>query len=90
MTLNKEALIKELEESVNRLEQARSDALMMYHSSDLRFQSTDPDPEVADEIEGVEAALLVAEGRMDELAQVLGEEIDNLRGLLEKIEEDSD
>ena len=44
--------------------------------------------EEADEIDGIEAALLVAESRIDELTQVMAEEIDNLRTLVENLEED--
>lgn len=90
MTLKKEALIKELEESVNRLEQARSNNLKIHDSSDARLESLDVFAEVSAEIDGIEAALLIAESRIDEITQVLSEEIDNLRGLLAKIEEDSD
>jgi hypothetical protein len=43
--------------------------------------------EVSAEIDDIEAALLIAQGRIDKLAQLLDEEIDNLRGLLERIED---
>jgi hypothetical protein len=89
MTLKKEILIKELEESVNRLEQARSNTLELQHSGDAHLESIEAFAEVSAEIDGIEAALLIAETRIDELAQVLGEEIDNLRELIERIE-DSD
>jgi hypothetical protein len=90
MTLKKEALKKELEESVNRLEQARKNSIGIHDSGDARLESIDAFAEESAEIDGVEAALLIAVSRIDELAQVLGEEIDNLRGLLDKIQEDSD
>jgi hypothetical protein len=50
------------------------------------LEGIDPFAEVPAEIDGIEAALLVAQSRIDELAQLLGEEIDNLRHLIEKIE----
>lgn len=80
-------LIKELEESVNRLEQARSNTIGLHDSGDARLESIDAFAEVSADIDGIEAALLIAESRIDELAQVLGEEIDNLRELIESIEE---
>jgi len=91
MTLKKEALIKELQESVNRLEQARSNILKIYDSGHARLENIDAFAEESEGmIDGIEAALLIVESRIEELAQVLGEEIDNLGGLLEKIEEDFD
>lgn len=87
MTLKKEALIKELEESVNRLEQTRNNTLRIHDSGDERLESIAAFAEVSAEIDGIEAALLTAQSLIDELAQILDEEIDNLRGLLQKIEE---
>ncbi|MGD8228248.1 MAG: hypothetical protein PVH82_13230 [Desulfobacteraceae bacterium] len=86
MTLKKELLVKELEDSANRLEQARSNTAELHHWGDARLEGIDPFAEVPAEIDGIEAALLVAQSRIDELAQLLGEEIDNLRHLIEKIE----
>ena len=86
MSLKKEDLIKELEESVNRLEQARSNIIELHDSGDAHLESIEAFAEVSAEIDGIEAALLIAESRIDELAQVLSEEIENLRDLLEKIE----
>jgi hypothetical protein len=87
MTLKKEGLIRDLEESVNRLEQARNNTLGIHDSGGARLESIAAFAEVSADIDGIEAALLIAQSRIDELAQVLGEEIDNLRGLLEKIED---
>lgn len=87
MTFKKEKLIKELEGSVNRLEQVRSNTLELHDSRDAHLESIEAFAEVLAEIDGIEAALLIAESRIDELAQVLGEEIDNLRKLIEKIED---
>ncbi|MGD9031706.1 MAG: hypothetical protein PVH02_03515 [Desulfobacteraceae bacterium] len=89
MTLKKELLIKELKGSVNRLEQARSKTLKIYDSGDARLENIAAFAEVSAEIDGIEAALLIAQSQIDELTQFLGEEIDNLRGLIENIEEDS-
>jgi hypothetical protein len=85
MTLKKEALMRGLEESVNRLEQARNNTLGIQDSGGARLEGIAAFAEVSADIDGIEAALLIAESRIDELAQVLDEEIDNLRGLLQKI-----
>jgi hypothetical protein len=87
MNLKKEILIRELERSVSRLEQARSNTLELHDSPDAHLESIEAFAEVSAEIDGIEAALLIAESRIDELTQVLGEEIDKLRDLLEKIED---
>jgi exonuclease VII small subunit len=87
VNLKKETVIKELEESVNRLEQARSNLIDLHDSGDAHLESIEAFAEVSAEIDGIEAALLIAESRIDELAQILGEEIDDLRKLIEKIED---
>jgi hypothetical protein len=87
MNLRKETLIRELERSVSRLEQARSNTLELHDSRDAHLESIEAFAEVSAEIDGIEAALLIAESRIDELTQVLGEEIDNLREIIEKIED---
>ena len=51
------------------------------------LQSDDLDAEIAHDIEGAESAFLVAEQQIDEMIQVMSEEIDNLRSLLERIKE---
>jgi hypothetical protein len=91
MALKKEEFIRSLEGIIERLEQARSDALIIQDAHDVGIRSNDPDPvEVAEEIQGAEAALLVAGSLIDKLAHVLGEEINSLRNLLEKVHEDRD
>jgi hypothetical protein len=87
MTLKKERLIEELEESVNRLEQTRTKIIELHDSRDAHLESIEAFAEVSAEIDGIGAALLIDETRIDELTRVLGEEIDNLRDLLEKIED---
>lgn len=56
MTLKKKALMKELEESVNRLEQARSNTLKIHDSGDAHLENLDAFAEVSAEIDGIEAA----------------------------------
>jgi hypothetical protein len=86
MNLNKETLIKELEESVNRLKQARSNIIELHDSRNAHLESIEAFAEVSAEIDGIGTALLIDETRIDKLTQVLGEEIDNLRELIDKIE----
>jgi hypothetical protein len=69
------------------LEQARSNLIDLHDSGDAHLESIEAFAEVSAEIDGIEAALLIAESRIDELAQILGEEIDDLRKLIEKIED---
>lgn len=87
MALNEKELAGELEGIIDRLEEARSKTLMIRDLSEMDLQNTSLDSEIAEEIEGMEAALLIAENKMDEVEQALGEEIDNLRIILESIEE---
>jgi hypothetical protein len=85
--LNEKELAIEIEGIIERLEEARSKTLMIRDLSEMDLQTSSLDPEISEEIEGMEAALLIAENKMDEVEQVIGEEIDNLRGILESIEE---
>lgn len=85
MSLDRETIAKALNVVINRLEEARNNTLASQDPNILDFESIDMDPaDIADNLEGAEAALLVCERRIDELIQVLGEEIDSLRSLLEK------
>ena len=89
MALNKMGLTKEIEGIIDRLEEARSNALVVGGDlSEMGFRGSDLDSDIIDDIEGAEAALLVAENRLDQVIQVMDEEIDNLRKLIEAIAED--
>jgi hypothetical protein len=87
VALNEKELAEEIEGIIDRLEEARSKTSMIRDLSEMDLQSSSLDSEIAEEMEGMEAALLIAESKMDEVDQVIGEEIDNLRGILESIEE---
>jgi GTP-binding protein EngB required for normal cell division len=87
VALNEKELAEEIEGIIDRLEEARSKTSMIRDLSEIDLPSSSLDSEIAEEIEGMEAALLIAENKMDEVEQVIGEEIDNLRGILESIEE---
>jgi len=87
MVLEKRELVSTLEGIIDRLEDATSNALMIDDINNTDFQDSDIDADTVEEIEGMDAALLVAENRIIELVQLVGEETDNLKGLLETIEE---
>jgi vacuolar-type H+-ATPase subunit I/STV1 len=88
MALKKMEMAREMEGIIDSLDEARNRALLIDDVSETDFQDSDIDSEMAEEIEGTDAALLIAENRIDELAQVMGEEIENLRRLLEILEDD--
>jgi hypothetical protein len=87
MTLKKHGISMELEGIISRLEDARDNAIELLGSRDVELQSDDLDADVVHDIEGAESAFLVAEQQIDEMTQVISEEIDNLRSLLERIKE---
>ena len=87
MALKKNGISMELEGVISRLEDVRDNAIELLGSRDVELQSDDLDADVAHDIEGAESAFLVAEQQIDELTQVMSGEIDNLRSLLERIEE---
>ena len=90
MALKRREIAREMEGIIDRLDEARSSALLIGDVSETGFQDADlyGDMAMAGDIEGPEAALLVAENRIDELAQLMGEEIENLRRLLDILEDD--
>lgn len=87
MVLKKNRISMELEGVISRLEDARDNAIELLGSRGVEFQSDDLDADVAHDIEGAESAFLVAEQQIGGMTQVMSEEIDNLRSLLEGIEE---
>ena len=87
MALKKEGITMELEAIIISLEDARDNAIELLGSQDVGLQGNDLDAEVAHDIEGAESAFLVAEQQIEEMTQAVSEEIDNLRSLLIKIEE---
>lgn len=87
MALKKNGIPMELEGVISRLEDARDNAIELLGSRDVELQSDDLDADVAHDIEGAESAFLVAELQVNAMTQVMSEEIDNLRSLLGKMEE---
>jgi len=89
MALNNE--VRRLENIIERLEEARSNALLISDSFQEEFQITNLDTDdMIEDIEGTEAALLVIVSWIDEVAQVLNEEIANLRDFSETLEENAE
>jgi hypothetical protein len=87
MALKKEGITMELEAIISSLEDARDNAIELLGSQNVGLQGDDLDADVAHDIEGAESAFLVAEQQIEEMTQAVSEEIDNLRSLLIKIEE---
>ena len=88
MALKEEVFAKALEGVIDRLDEARSNALLPRDTSSADFEGIDLDNDVKGDTEEIEAAFFELENRIDELAQVMEEEIDNLRMVLESLEED--
>jgi hypothetical protein len=90
MIINKEEILEKLEESINRLEGTLTSSTLASDSDEigLKGDNLDPSDDVTENIEVAEAALMVAEGRIEQMIQVLSEEIDSLRTLMERIEEE--
>jgi hypothetical protein len=82
-------LVRQLEAIINRLEDVVFDKTVDYdvEEAELQGENIALNEEVAEGIEGPEAAFLVLERRMDELVETVEEETENLRRLLERIEE---
>ena len=88
MASNQEVFAKDLEGIIDRLDEARSDALITRDTDSVDFEALELNDDISANADSIETAVLEYEGRIDELTQVLDEEIDNLRRLLESMEED--
>lgn len=89
MVINNKGLVKQLEGVIDRLEDVVFDNTTPYDADEEELQGDNIalKEEVLEEIEGAEAAFLVMQRRMDAFAQTLEEEIENLRRILERLEE---
>lgn len=89
MAISKKDLVRQLDGVINRLEDNVLERILSFDrdEADLQDEELDLGEEGSEEIEGTDAAMIIMERRMEELAQILGEEIENLRRLLEKIED---
>jgi hypothetical protein len=79
--------LETLERTVERLEHARSNILLSRDTGSLDSGDLDMNPDYADNLEAVDAVTLVYERVIDELAQVLDEEIENLRRIVDDLAE---
>lgn len=87
MAFKKKGIAMELAGIIDRLEDARDNAIELLGSQDVGLQGDDLDADIAHDIEGAESAFLVAEQQVNAMTQVMSEEIDTLRSILEKVEE---
>jgi hypothetical protein len=87
MAHKEEAITKVLNSIIDSLEEARSSALGVGESDDFYIETNNIDSDVADYIEGPDSALVVLESRINYLVDVISEEIDNLRNLIETLKE---
>ena len=92
MSIKNSEILRVLSDSINSLEEMYANATLLPDSEGIGNRDDDLDSllDEADDLEGAEAALMIAESRIEEITQVLGEEIENLRTLMEKIEEKDD
>lgn len=81
MAMEKGDIVRDLEEVVLRLEEARNDAMEFRVSNDMGLSDSSFESEVPEMLERTEAAFFEAGNCIDGLIQVIGEEIDNLRGI---------
>jgi len=84
--MEKGDIIEALEEILLRLEEARNDTLDFRESSDMGFHDSGFDSEVSEVMERAEASVFEAGNCIDELIQVIGEEIENLRAIVANLE----
>lgn len=87
MAIKKKEVVKILEDIINRLDEVMTDSLIISDHDEVGYKAVDFDNDMDDETDPIETALLIAENRINEVTQALSEEIDNMRRLLERIEE---
>jgi hypothetical protein len=88
MALKEEVFAKALEGIIDRLDEAKTNALIPRDTSSADFEGIDEGNNRKGDTEEIEEAIFELESRIDELTQVMEEEIDNLRTVLENLEED--
>ena len=85
--VTKEKEIKlELEEIIIRLEETRNNALEMRESNEMGLQVNEFNGNYEEDMESVESAFFEFGNFIDEIIQVISEELDNLRNLLERMD----
>jgi hypothetical protein len=86
MAMEKEDIVKDLEDVILRLEEARSDAMEFRVSNDMGLHDAGFESDMPEMMERAEAAVFEAGNCIDELIQIIGEEIDNLHGIEANLE----
>jgi hypothetical protein len=81
MAKKRNDIVKDLEDVILRLEEARDDALEFRDSSDMGLDNSGFESDMPEVMEHAEAAFFGSNNCIDGLIQVIGEEIDNLRGI---------
>ena len=86
MDIKKTEVVKILEGIAERLDEAVSDTPVIDIDEEAGYSDVDYDIDMDGDTDRIESALMNAENRMDEIKQVLSEEIDNIRSLVEVLE----
>ena len=87
MVIKEKEIVQILEGIINRLDETVFDTFMIDDNDQVGYKEGDYDADIDHDTDRIESALLIAENRIDEITQVLSEEIDNMRRLVDKIEE---
>jgi len=86
MTKKQKEIKIEMEEIVSRLEETRNNALEMRESNEMGLHGSDFNGDYMEDAENVESALFEFGSFIDEIIQIIGEEIENLRNIIEKLD----
>lgn len=86
MTIVEEEIKIEFEDITSRLEETRNSALEMRSSDEIGVQDSDLDSGYTEDLENMESSIFQFESFIDDIIQIMGEEIENLRTLVEKID----
>jgi hypothetical protein len=89
-----EEIRTDLEEIIGRLEETRNSALDMRESNEVGLQSRDYEADYdehyennyEEDVESLESAIFELQNFVDGIIQFVGEEIENLRNLVEKVD----
>lgn len=89
MMIKKAEVAEKLESVINRLEDLISEGSVIQETDDIDYEGDgiEMEGESPDEIGGAESALLMMERQLNAVIQVVGEEVENLRRILEGIED---
>lgn len=89
MTIKKSEVAGKLEGIINRLEDLISESSLIHETDDIDYDIDDlvMDGDPDDEMGSADSSLMIMERQLNEIIQVVGEEVDNLRRILEKIED---